>query len=67
MIGHPLRSRSIYQNAANCKTICFRYTAPGGGGGGGYGGKLAVHAHIMMSEPLSVGQAACRNGGRLSL
>ena len=24
---HPLRSRSIHQNAANCKTIRFRYTA----------------------------------------
>ena len=36
---HPLRSRSLYQNAGNCMTICFRYTAaqPGGGGGGGGG------------------------------
>ena len=24
---HPLRSRSMYQNAANCMTIRFRYTA----------------------------------------
>ena len=24
---HPLRSRSIHQNAANCMTIRFRYTA----------------------------------------
>ena len=24
---HPLRSRSIHQNAANCKTIRFRYIA----------------------------------------
>ena len=24
---HPLRSRSIYQNAANCMTIRFRYIA----------------------------------------
>ena len=24
---HPLRSRSIHQNAANCMTIHFRYTA----------------------------------------
>ena len=24
---HPLRSRSIHQNAANCMTICFRYIA----------------------------------------
>ena len=24
---HPLRSRSIYQNAANCMTIHFRYIA----------------------------------------
>ena len=33
---HPLRSRSIHQNAANCMTIRFRYIAqPRGGGGGG--------------------------------
>ena len=32
---HPLRSRSIHQNAANCMTICFRYIAQPGGGGGG--------------------------------
>ena len=25
--GHPLRSRSIHQNAANCMTIRFRYIA----------------------------------------
>ena len=24
---HPLRSRSIHQNAANCMMICFRYIA----------------------------------------
>ena len=24
---HPLQSRSIHQNAANCMTICFRYIA----------------------------------------
>ena len=35
---HPLQSRSLYQNAANCMTISFRYIAQprvGGGGGGG--------------------------------
>ena len=32
---HPLRSRSIHQNAANCMTIRFRYIAQPGGGGGG--------------------------------
>ena len=31
---HPLRSRSIHQNAANCMTIRFRYIAQRGGGGG---------------------------------
>ena len=29
---HPLRSRSIHQNAANCKTIRFRYIAQPRGG-----------------------------------
>ena len=29
---HPLRSRSIHQNAANCMTIRFRYIAQPGGG-----------------------------------
>ena len=43
---------SIHQNAANCMTISFRYTAqPGGGGGGGYG-KPTTHAHVMMFDPL---------------
>ena len=42
---HPVRSRSIHQNAANCMTISFRYIAQprGGGGGGGYG-KHTTHA-----------------------
>ena len=31
---HPLRSRSIHQNAANCKTIRFRYIAQPRGGRG---------------------------------
>ena len=31
---HPLRSRSLHQNAANCMTIRFRYVAQLGGGGG---------------------------------
>ena len=31
---HPLRSRSIHQNAANCMMIRFRYIAQPGGGGG---------------------------------
>ena len=31
---HPLRSRSIHQNAANCMTIRFCYIAQPGGGGG---------------------------------
>ena len=29
---HPLRSRSIHQNAANCMTIRFRYIAQPRGG-----------------------------------
>ena len=35
---HPLRSRSIHQNAANCMTIRFRYIAQPRteGVGGGY-------------------------------
>ena len=31
---HPLLSRSIHQNAANCMTIRFHYIAQPGGGGG---------------------------------
>ena len=30
---HPLRSRSIYQNAANCMMILFHYIAQPGGEG----------------------------------
>ena len=57
---HPLRSRSIHQNAANCMTIRFRYIAqPGGGGGGGYR-KPTAHAHVMMLDPLPVGRIQCR-------
>ena len=52
---HPLRSRSIYQNAANCMTIRFRYIAPPRG----YG-KPTAHAHVMMFDTLPVGRTACR-------
>ena len=38
---HPLRSRSIHQNAANCLTIRFRYIAQSRG----YG-KPTAHAHV---------------------
>ena len=55
---HPLRSCSIYQNATNCKMIHFRN--PGGGGGGGGGGIPTAHAHVLIHDPLPVGQAACR-------
>ena len=55
---HPLRSRSIHQNAANCMTICFRYIAQPRGGGG-YG-KPTAHAHVMMFDALPVGRTACR-------
>ena len=53
---HPLRSRSIYQNAANCMTIHFHYLLRNRGGWG----KLTAHAHVMMCDHLPVGQAACR-------
>ena len=46
---HPLRSRSIHQNAANCMTIRFRYIAQRGRG---YG-KRTAHAHVMMFDALS--------------
>ena len=52
---HPLRSRSIHQNAANCMTIRFRYIAQPRG----YG-KPTAHAHIMMFDALPVGRTACR-------
>ena len=50
---HPLRSRSIHQNAANCMTIRFRYIARG------YG-KTTAHARVMMFDALPVGRTACR-------
>ena len=56
---HPLRSRSIHQNAANCMTIRFRYIAQPRGGGGGYG-KPTAHAHVMIFDALPVGRTACR-------
>ena len=52
---HPLRSRSIHQNAANCMTIRFRYIAQPRG----YG-KPTAHAHVMMFDALPVGRTACR-------
>ena len=55
---HPLRSRSIHQNAANCMTIRFRYIAQPGGGGGHE--KPTAHAHILMFDALPVGRTACR-------
>ena len=54
---HPLRSRSIHQNAANCMTIRFRYIAQPRGPG--YG-KPTAHAHVMMFDALPVGRTACR-------
>ena len=53
---HPLRSRSIHQNAANCMTIRFRYIAQPRG----VYGKPTAHAHIMMFDALPVGRTACR-------
>ena len=52
---HPLRSRFIHQNAANCMTIHFRYIAQSRG----YG-KPTAHAHVMMFDALPVGRTACR-------
>ena len=52
---HPLRSRSIHQNAANCMMIRFRYIAQPRG----YK-KPTAHAHVMMFDALPVGQTACR-------
>ena len=52
---HPLRSRSIHQNAANCMTIRFRILR----NRGGYG-KPTAHAHVMMFDALPVGRTACR-------
>ena len=52
---HPLRSRSIHQNAANCMTIRFRYIAHQEGCG-----KPTAHAHVMMFDPLPVSRTACR-------
>ena len=52
---HPLRSRSIHQNAANCMTIHFRYIAQPRG----YR-KPSAHAHVMMFDALPVGRTACR-------
>ena len=49
---HPIRSRSIHQNAANCMTIRFRLRNRGGGG---YG-KPTAHAHVMMFDALPVGR-----------
>ena len=47
---HPLRSRSIHQNAANCMTIHFRYIAQPRGVR-----KPTAHAHVMMFDALPVG------------
>ena len=52
---HPLRSRSIHQNAANCMTIRFHYIAQPRG----YG-KPTAHTHVMMFDALPVGRTACR-------
>ena len=52
---HPLQSRSIHQNAANCMTIHFRYIAQPRG----YG-KPTAHAHVMMFDALPVGRTAYR-------
>ena len=52
---HPLRSRSIHQNAANCMTIRFRYIAQPRGVR-----KPTAHAHVMMFNALPVGRTACR-------
>ena len=55
---HPLRSRSIHQNAANCMTIRFRYIAQPGGGGGGVRKTYCAHSRNDV-QPLTVGRTAC--------
>ena len=45
------------QNAANCITIRICYIVQLGEG---KLGKLTAHAHVLMHDPLPVGQAACR-------
>ena len=52
---HPLRSRSIHQNAANC----MRFVSAILRNRGGYG-KPTAHAHVMMFDALPVGRTACR-------
>ena len=52
---HPLQSRSIHQNAANCMTIRSAILR----NRGGYG-KPTAHAHVMMFDALPVGQTACQ-------
>ena len=52
---HPLRSRSIHQNAANCMRIRFRYIAQSRGVR-----KPTAHVHVMMFDALPVGRTACR-------
>ena len=54
---HPLRSRSIHQNAANCMMIRFRYNLLRNRGG--YR-KPTAHAHVFMFDALPVGRTACR-------
>ena len=49
---HPLRSRSIHQNAANCMTICLRYIAQPGGEG-------YASAHVFTCDPSPVVQLPC--------
>ena len=46
---HPLRSRSIHQNAANCMTR--RFVSAILRNRGGYG-KPTAHAHVMMFDAL---------------
>ena len=52
---HPLRSRSIHQNAANCMTIRFRYIAQSNGVRETY----CARSHNDVRR-LPVGRTACR-------
>ena len=48
--GHPLQSRSIHKNAANCKMIRFCYQREGGGDEG----YSTAHVHLITCNPLPV-------------
>ena len=56
---HPVRSRSIHQNAANCMTICFRYIAHRGGVRKIYSLVPSPHITVFPLEGLVTMVCAC--------